>query len=343
MLQRATCGVVRLSACLLLGALAACGKGSSPTQPTPASTPAAPTFTLTVTVYYDENGNGSLDAAEVVRLPNVEVGAGGATSRTLRGTGQAVVAGVPGGAQTLTVNTQTLPPFYGPPAPVTVSVPAPAEVRLPVTLPTGENRPNTFMAFGDSMSIGEGSSDGSGYRVRLESLLGSYFGSAQVVSDGLAGPLSAHGAARILKSVERLKPAYTLIQYGSNDWGLRACKTVPIAPDCYTLSWLTDIVRGAKARHSLPVIATLIPANSAFEPPERDVWIGAVNVGIKSMAAREGAVVADMNDAFRQVGDVTRLFFDNARPNDAGYEIMAQTFFRAISQAPSDVRVSAGR
>jgi lysophospholipase L1-like esterase len=326
---------------VLLGASAACEKASSPTQPAPA--PAAPTYTVTATVYYDENGNGSLDVDEVVRLPNVEVDAGGASSRTLRGTGQAVVPGVPGGTQAVAVDAQTLPSFFVPPVPVVVSVPAPAEVRLPVRLPIGDNRPNTYMAFGDDVSIGQGSSDGSGYRVRLESLLGSYFGTAQVVSDGLGGPLSAHGAARILKSVERLKPAYTLIQYGSNDWGLRPCKAVPFAPDCYTLSWLTDIVRGAKARHSLPVIATLIPANSAFQPPERDMWIGAVNVDIKSMAAREGAAVADMNAAFRQAGDVPKLYFDGTHPNDAGYEIMAQTFFRAVSQAPSEVRVSALR
>ena len=49
-------------------------------------------------------------------------------------------------------------------------MPATEEVLVPLTLPTSR-RPNVYMAFGDSLTVGEGSSDGEGYRGRLDQQL----------------------------------------------------------------------------------------------------------------------------------------------------------------------------
>jgi lysophospholipase L1-like esterase len=315
---------------LVLGSLACGGGASTPTQPLPTPSPGYP---VTAIVYYDQNNNGRLDSEDVIRLPNVEVTVGGLSARTAGVTGQAVVTGVPAGTQTAALNPQSLPPFFAPGAPVTVQVPQTAPLQIPAALPIGENLPNTYLAFGDSITRGQGSSDGNGYRVRLEGMLGSYFGGAQVYNDGRDGTFSAHGAARITRSIERYHNAYTLIHYGSNDWNLAECKALPVADDCYTVSWLTDIVEGAKSRNSLPVLATIIPANPATEPAERNQWIDQVNASLKVMAGREGAVVADLNAAFRAAGDVSSLLVDDVHPNDAGYQVMAQGFFNAITQA----------
>lgn len=317
---------------LVLASLACGGGGAStPTQPVPSPSPGYP---VTAIVYYDQNNNGKLDSEDAVRLPNVEVTVGGASARTASVTGQVVVPGVPAGSQTAALSPQSLPPFFVPGAPVTVQVPQTGTLQIPVTLSIGENLPNTYLAFGDSITRGQGSSDGNGYRVRLEGMLGSYFGGAQIFNDGRDGTFSAHGAARITKSIERYHNAYTLIHYGTNDWNLAECQVLPVADNCYTLSWLTDMVDGTKARNSLPILATIIPANPATEPAERNQWIDGVNASLKVMAGREGAVVADLNAAFRAAGgDMSKLFVDDVHPNDAGYQIMAEGFFKAITQA----------
>src|SRR5262245_38209184 len=89
--------------------LAACGRGS-PSGPGPM--PSAGTQSVTLVVFYDENGNGVLDAAEGARVPDVEVTLGGRSGRSASGTGRAVLDGVPAGTFTPTVTAASLPPFY---------------------------------------------------------------------------------------------------------------------------------------------------------------------------------------------------------------------------------------
>src|SRR4029453_5709019 len=126
---------------------AACGGGGgggSPVGPPPVTEP--PGATVTAVVFYDENGNGQLDAGEHGRLPNVEVAIAGRTARTERLTGRATITGVPNGSFPLTVLPNTPPPHYavgvagagGPRGPATIpgvpngSFPLPV---LPNTLP----------------------------------------------------------------------------------------------------------------------------------------------------------------------------------------------------------------
>src|SRR5688572_25045594 len=89
---------------------AACGGGGGPTTPPPVTMP--PGASVSVLVYYDENGNGLLDANEQGRLPQVEVTVGGRTARTETLSGRAVVQGVPNGTHAVAINPTTLPPFY---------------------------------------------------------------------------------------------------------------------------------------------------------------------------------------------------------------------------------------
>jgi hypothetical protein len=57
-----------------------------------------------------------------------------------------------------------------------------------------------------------------------------------------------------------------------------------------------------------------------------------MNEQIAPMARAQGAVLVDVHAAFLAAGDLTRLFVDHVHPNDAGYQIVAKTFFDAITQ-----------
>jgi lysophospholipase L1-like esterase len=313
--------------------LAACGDGGSPSSPTnPQPTPTPETlYDLSVVVFYDENGNSVLDATEAVRLPGVTVTASSRSAITAPN-GTATLR-VPGGSQTVTAQISSLPPFYEAGQGVTVSVPQTSRIVLPVTLPIGSNRPNTYMGFGDSITVGEGSSDEEGYRSMLEQALQAHLGAAQVIDEGASATRSNRGAARIEDALRYHRPAFTLIHYGTNDWNDSPCRN--ISP-CYTIDSLRAIVREAKLYKSMPVLATIIPVNEWYDarvPPERNDWVAAQDKLIREMAVQEGALLVDLEKEFLRVPDLSSIFFDHVHPNDAGYAIMARTFFAALTQS----------
>ena len=304
-------------------ALAGCGSGG-PTAPPPVATHA-----VGVALFYDENGNGTLDPTESVRIPDAVIEIAGKQGRSAPLTGEAIIEGVPAGSQTLSVRASSLPPFYERPAPITLVVPQTAGTALlPVTLPIGPNRFNTYLAFGDSITAGEGSSDDMGYVSRLQRKLQAHLGRATLIKDGLGATRSNRGSDRLPDSLT-VRPAYTLILYGTNDWNLAECK---FSPPCFTIDSLRTMVRDVKGRQGLPVLATIIPGNPAFTEtqPQRNEWVSAMDVRIREMARAEGALLVDLEAAFLRAPSLPALFSDHVHPNDAGYEVMAQAFFDAI-------------
>src|SRR5206468_2620822 len=156
----------------------------------------------------------------------------GKSGRSSKVLGEVTIAGVPAGTQAVTVRRGSLPPYYAAPATLSVAVPQGQPLLVPVTLPIGSNRPNVYMGFGDSLTLGQGSSDGLGYRGRLQSRLTAFFGRGQVVNEGADATRSNRGADRIDDSLRRARPAYTLILYGTNDWNVADCKN---NPPCFTI------------------------------------------------------------------------------------------------------------
>lgn len=319
-----------LSLAPILLSLSACGAGgSSPT------TPEVPTGTnsLSVVVFYDENANGLLDASEVSRVPGVVVEAGGRSARAEALTGRALLTGLAAGTHTLAARSDSLPPFYHAGTGLSVGVPQTTEVALPITLPIGGNRPGVYLAFGDSITDGEGASDEAGYRDRLQGYLRQHFGAATVLNDGVPGTTTGHGVRRIRTSLPASRPAWTLIIYGTNDWNLDECNstitTCPVADN------LARIVEHVKNAQSLPVLATIPPANTGYDdraPADRNVRVQQMNDQIRPVARAQGAVLVDLYAAFIAAGDLSRLFVDHVHPNDTGYELIARAFFDALTR-----------
>ncbi len=321
----------------LLLPFAACG-GGSPSGPD-AGPSTAGSQSVTVIVFYDENGNGALDASEGARVPEVEVTIGGRAGRSAVGTGRAVLDGVPAGSQAVSVSPTTLPPFYAPGRMPTIRVPVSGDVAVPLVLPIGANRPNTYMAFGDSITEGNNYPGDPSYRAPLEDKLRQYFGRATVINEGVGSTRSSQGAERIDGPLFADRPGYTLILYGTNDWNRSECKRASqVDTTCFTVSSLRDIVLSVKGSQSLPVLATIPPVNenfNVFAPPQRNDWIEAANVRIRELAREQGAALADVETAMLAVPDRGGLFVDHVHPSAAGEEIIASTFFNAIAHARS--------
>jgi lysophospholipase L1-like esterase len=319
----ALCGLALLSA--------ACG-GTSPTGPPPTSE----LHDVDLVVFDDANGNGRLDAQERTRVGGVMLRLGIGAGRSNPGTGQVQIQGVEAGSYEVKIRADSLPPYFLPGESVLVEVPqAPRSVvPVPLRLPIGSNIPDTYLAFGDSISIGDGSSDGTGYRSPLEAELESFFGVAQVLNGGSESAGSDDGADLIGRFLASRRPGRTLILFGTNDWNDWRCKgKVP----CFTVDSLRAIVQACHKASSLPFLATIIPANPAHPlqvPPERNNWVHAIDELVRPMAKKEGAVLVDLEKAFLAEGDLTQLFADHVHPNDRGYQIMAREFYRAVTQSP---------
>jgi lysophospholipase L1-like esterase len=321
-------------------AAAACGGGSS--TPAGPSEPPAPTYSVTATVFYDEDGNGLLDGSETVRVPGVQVVIGTGTGTSAPGTGQAVVTGIREGTQTVALRTESIPAYFQPAPPVTIQVPGATDVKIPLTLPIGSNNPNVYLGLGDSITDGDGSSDHLGYVLKLRNLLAPHFGRAEVHAIGRQGDTSAETAEVTRKSLGWFDPAYTLILLGTNDGQDQVCqKQGPSA--CFTIDSLRSIVEDVKDWESLPVLATIIPGNPAQVPPGRNAWLDEMNVMIKGLAREEGITLADLNADFKAAGSLPALFADDVHPNDAGYQVMAQGWWKAITRARSAAASSSPR
>ncbi len=214
----------------------------------------------------------------------------------------------------------------------------------PLTLPTGNNKKNVYLGYGDSITKGDNSSDGKGYEARLQQLLKGQIGYAEVHNWGREADTSQDSAEAVVvrNTLRWFDPAYTLILLGTNDW--HGCKSLPPS-QCFTIDSLRDVVEIVKDWRggSLPVLGTILPANPAIAPRQRNEWINTMNDLIKQMARQENVAVADLNAEFVAAGNLPSLFDDDVHPNDDGYQVLARGWMKGITGARSTTASSRHR
>jgi lysophospholipase L1-like esterase len=283
-------------------------------------------------VYYDENGNGTADAAEAVRLPGVGVAMGGVTTSTVAG-GRFSFPNVPNGAQTAQTSPAALPAYFTPGAPLGVAVPPTGDVAVPAVLAIGSRaRPNLYLLFGDSITFGTGSSDAEGYGDELRADLRAYWGKADITNDGVPATRSNKGESRVSASLATRRPAYLLILYGTNDWNDGECRN---EFPCYTIDSLRSMVLQARDAGAFPVVGTIPPVNPSYldhDAEARNDWVKRMNELVRAMAKQEGAALAEVHGDFLEQPSLPPLFDDFLHPNDEGYRVIARAFFNAITR-----------
>jgi len=332
MLFSTVVSITRLVIVAGLFSLTACG-GGTPSDPGGGGTPAPAGHPVIGFVYYDENGNGTLDPAEAVRLPNVTVTVGGRTGQATTG-GRFTVANVPAGAQSATTTPGSLPAYFTAATSVPVTVPqAGGDVAVPATLPIQPNRPNVYMAFGDSITAGDGADPGETYPDWLRADLRAFWGKADLINQGVAGTKSYQGEARLFSLLARHRPAYVLILYGTNDWNDAPCRND--ISNCETIDALRSMINQTRDFAAQPIVGTIPPVNPAYLdklPEERNAWVSTMNDQLRAMAQQEQVQIAEIHADLMAEPDLTALFADEKHPNSEGYRVIAGSWFRAITQ-----------
>ena len=173
----------------------------------------------------------------------------------------------------------------------------------------GDNDPALIVAFGDSITAGEGLSSAESYPSQLAGLSG-----RPVINSGVPGEKSSGGLDRVNSVLGRYKPGFLLILFGSND-------LIFDRPPQDIVESLRGIIRAAKANKTVPIIGT-VPPTFPYHDFIAD-GVKALNPLIVSMAAEENTPVAGVNGA---LNDVTLFQSDGLHPTADGALKLAAAF-----------------
>ena len=204
-------------------------------------------------------------------------------------------------------------------------------VALGLALAAGTASAQTiYVAFGDSITEGVGDSASrpqKGYPPRLEDLLQEAGVNATVINRGVEGDTTAEGLSRIDSVLASTRADVLLLMEGTNDIPRVSNETIAFN--------LEEIGRRAAARGTRTVHATLFPRLPATLTDPNNVFTSELSGLIREMAARNRRELVDPFEVFLfgVPGALDRYFAPNDKfhPNAAGYDIMAQVFFEALT------------
>lgn len=157
----------------------------------------------------------------------------------------------------------------------------------------------TILAFGDSLTAGNGAPEQGSYPAQLSRLIG-----RTVINEGISGEESSEGLQRLAAALERHRPALLILCHGGNDL-LRK------RPITRLESNLRDMIAMAQAR-GIPVLLLGVPSPGIF-----------LNGNEVYEKVAEATGVAFLPEVIAEVLSEPALKADTVHPNEAGYSRIA--------------------
>ncbi len=202
---------------------------------------------------------------------------------------------------------------------------------------------DNYMAYGDSVTGGWGSSDFEtgfgGYPRQLRNMLRArYSDSIQVFCEKdrswFSGSHAYTGSANIAMAMEHFGPRHVMVMLGIVDIvdpGAPGCDNF----DCYTIEHLTFIIDTIREYGGVPYIAALPPINPDAPRAFLQYKVDELNVDIRNLAATKNVPLADLDQAFNNAPlplpeyysyDTYNDIPDWAHFNDLGYQLIAEVW-----------------
>jgi len=186
---------------------------------------------------------------------------------------------------------------------------------------------NKYIGFGDSITYGviayEPAPD-KGYIPRLERLIDENLGESQVVNQGVGGEMTSGGLSRITAVINKEQAKAIFLMEGTND-----VKDYGISMDTAAFN-LKEMAQSCLKLGMTVFLASIIP---------KDLWEGIIKERILELNEKIRAVASDLKiDFVDQFGaffdypdDWHILYSDATHPNEQGYQLMAETWFKSLS------------
>ena len=166
--------------------------------------------------------------------------------------------------------------------------------------PTGEN----IICFGDSLTFSTGASQGMDYPSQLSNMI-----SRPVLNKGVPGDTTARALARLEQAIS--EPRIVLVTLGGNDLKNGVPKEVAFQN-------LKIIVESIQAHGALVIIGGI----------DLPFWGRGYGEAYEQLCKETGAVL--IPNILDGIMGNRQLMSDSIHPNDAGYTIMAERFYRAL-------------
>jgi len=217
-------------------------------------------------------------------------------------------------------------------------------VTLPPAVPV--LKATTFLALGDSLTLGENGLDGpdfpctmtssaprplfvngcNTYPQMLQNLLDQRYTSQEptVANRGVRLETTGGGLARLPGLISETHPDALLVLEGINDF------TQTTATDIIP-NLRADIQVARNAGLTQVFLSTLLPQKPGSRSMVSPQQIQSTNGQIRALAMEQNVPLVDNEAAFLAVGDYCSLIEDDGlHATPAGYQLIAQTFFTAI-------------
>jgi lysophospholipase L1-like esterase len=210
----------------------------------------------------------------------------------------------------------------------------------PTLFDIGSNDPSVVVAFGDSISAGVDSYDGTGYRDDLERRFANDGRpGVRVLDEGIGGSESSAGVERIVEVLRRDRPAALVLLYGTNDELRNLPQAIYLREVVATTSEnLRRIIDACRANRTLVVLSTIPPVCGPARARQR-ANIASMNekirqIGRELSALDLGVMLADPWNAFlaKAPPDGCALISPERgnHPNDAGYALLADVYYEQL-------------
>ena len=170
----------------------------------------------------------------------------------------------------------------------------------------------TILAFGDSLTHGNGAPSGQSYPAQLEELLG-----VRVVNAGVPGEVSAAGRERLPGVLEEVQPQLVILIHGGNDF----LRRLDVAQTRQNLRAMIEICR----QRGADVVLAGVPQLGLFLAP----------APFYAELAREYRLPY-LEETLSDILKDNRLKSDAIHPNAAGYRQLAAALAGLIGDAEED-------
>lgn len=179
---------------------------------------------------------------------------------------------------------------------------------------SGSGRNAVCVAFGDSITAGEGATSRP-YVTVLSEMLG-----RPVLNEGVGGEDTFDGLARITSVIDKHNPDCFIIYLGTNDSGFNALQDIE--------DNLRQMIRIAKEKGIATItIATLQPA-FGDQWGWRAPFLREISAMVRGLAVAQGIICSDVENAVSW--DASYFIEDGLHPNDAGHWFIANAFYNAL-------------
>jgi lysophospholipase L1-like esterase len=190
--------------------------------------------------------------------------------------------------------------------------------------------------FGLVLAQGRAQASLTAYPARLQTMLAERYTmqSVSVLNEGSGGEEIQAGVTNLPRVLTADAPEVLLLQEGINTLNTNHADGIPLV-----VSGLRAMILEARSRGITVLAGTLLPQRAggcrAYDYDGGHDDIIAANIELRRMIGTEGAILVDLYETFN--GEVGRLIGeDGLHPSAAGYQTIAEAFFRAITQHLED-------